>query len=246
MFMSRLALISISVAVALAVLVVSIALAVKSGLFPYHWFFDVQKISPRTYVQSSDADGNAAHLRSIGVAQARVARYVGPLRSDPVWIICNSSECYSGITGNGFKASAFGSFLIVVSPRAHSVEFLAHELLHAELSSRLSSSAIKQVPAWFNEGLAVLVSEDPRFTSRTQSWQRLNCIEEYDEFFSQIAKDYETAYSMALSCVAPWFGKAGEGGFSKIIDLLNSGAKRFEIFEPIRSNAIANFGNLPQ
>jgi hypothetical protein len=51
---------------------------------------------------------------------------------------------------------------VMLSPRGIDAVIAAHELAHVELHERLGSHA-GHVPQWFDEGLAVLVSDDPRY-----------------------------------------------------------------------------------
>lgn len=48
---------------------------------------------------------------------------------------------------------------ILLSPRGLNWHFIAHEWSHAEMSTRLSLFAWKRMPQWFDEGVAVAVSE---------------------------------------------------------------------------------------
>ncbi|TDC30301.1 hypothetical protein E1211_24450 [Micromonospora sp. 15K316] len=51
---------------------------------------------------------------------------------------------------------------VMLSPRGIVAVIAAHELSHVELHERLGSHT-GQIPQWFDEGLAVLVSNAPRY-----------------------------------------------------------------------------------
>lgn len=67
-------------------------------------------------------------------------------------------------------ARVFGQ-RILQSPRGLNCHFLAHEWSHAEMSTRLTLLAWKRMPQWFDEGLAVALSEAPEHSEN--HWQFL-------------------------------------------------------------------------
>ena len=90
----------------------------------------------------------------------RVAAFFGGLRSAPTFLACLTDECYSGIGGGGERGIAVLNRAVMLSPRGIDPVIAAHELTHVELHARLGK---RTVPQWFDEGLAVLVSDDPRY-----------------------------------------------------------------------------------
>jgi hypothetical protein len=90
----------------------------------------------------------------------RVAAFFGGLRSDPEFLACLTDECYARIGGGGERGIAVLNRAVMLSPRGIDAVIAAHELTHVELHARLGRGS---VPQWFDEGLAVLVSDDPRY-----------------------------------------------------------------------------------
>jgi hypothetical protein len=90
----------------------------------------------------------------------RVAAFFGGLRATPAFVACLTDECYSGIGGGGERGIAVLNRAVMLSPRGIDPVIAAHELTHVELHTRLGK---RTVPQWFDEGLAVLVSKDPRY-----------------------------------------------------------------------------------
>lgn len=90
----------------------------------------------------------------------RVAAFFGDLRSDPEFLACLSDACYARIGGGGERGIAVLNRAVMLSPRGIDPVIAAHELAHVELHARLGGAA---VPQWFDEGLAVLVSDDARY-----------------------------------------------------------------------------------
>ena len=83
---------------------------------------------------------------------------------------CVTEKCYAAFGGRGSVARVFGQ-RILLSPRGLNWHFLAHEWSHAEMSTRLTLFAWKRMPSWFDEGLAVAISEAPEHSEN--HWQFL-------------------------------------------------------------------------
>ncbi|WP_249998046.1 hypothetical protein [Actinoplanes sp. M2I2] len=92
-------------------------------------------------------------------ARRRVGDFYGGRRSDPRLVACYTDECYDRIGGGGEKGIAVLNRAVMLSPRGLDVVIAAHEMSHVELHERLDA----EVPQWFDEGLAVVVSDDPRY-----------------------------------------------------------------------------------
>ena len=122
-------------------------------------------IAPHLFSDSRVTPETLAHIEAlVPQAKARVARHLGPLTANPAIAFCMTSACADNGLISGVRARAFGQSLVVLSPEAHSETFVVHELVHAELFARIGRRILeREVPVWFQEGLAVLVSGDERF-----------------------------------------------------------------------------------
>lgn len=102
-------------------------------------------------------------------AQARIGRFWGGQRGRAVLIYCPNQADYARYCAGGEGAGCslgtpWGDAYLVLGPEGNNVDVIAHELCHDELFARLGWWQIKrQIPQWFNEGLALLV--DYRFSS---------------------------------------------------------------------------------
>ena len=107
-----------------------------------------------------------AHLET---ASTRIRRFWGGQRGQAVLIYCPTQQQYARYCSGGEGAGCslgmpWGDSYLVVGPEGNSPDVLAHELCHDELFARLGWLTIKrQVPQWFNEGLALMV--DYRFSA---------------------------------------------------------------------------------
>jgi hypothetical protein len=99
-------------------------------------------------------------------ARDRVRRFYGTLQGRPRILLCFTDHCYRRF-GTGSRGMALLDRALILAPRGMNVVIAAHELAHIELHSRLGARRtwFKTVPQWFDEGLAVLVSDDPRYLS---------------------------------------------------------------------------------
>jgi hypothetical protein len=92
-------------------------------------------------------------------ADRRVAGFYGERRTTPRLLACFSDGCYSRIGGGGEKGIAVLNRAVMLSPRGLDAVIASHEMSHVELHERLD----RTIPQWFDEGLAVVVSQDPRY-----------------------------------------------------------------------------------
>lgn len=101
-------------------------------------------------------------------AVARVEAVQGRPFAHPVTIgVYLTPEAYAAAHGGLFPGSVGGTFLgrVMLSPALFTTKrwrlpaILTHELSHAHLRSWVSQLSVMQLPNWFKEGLAVMVSE---------------------------------------------------------------------------------------
>ncbi|MDA0638552.1 hypothetical protein OUY22_34530 [Nonomuraea sp. MCN248] len=148
-------------AVLLSAAVVLIALAfpsVAATICP--GCYGLERLGPGVYVEPRLAPAQRRHVAEV-VEQAdqRVRDFFGGRASAPDILVCLSDDCYRRI-GGGERGVAVLNRSVMLSPRGVDPVIASHELTHVELHARLDGA---DVPQWFNEGLAVLVSDDPRY-----------------------------------------------------------------------------------
>jgi len=99
----------------------------------------------------------------------------GAFDHNPTLIICHSNACHARLGSGGARAVTYGTQFIYVSPRGMLPEILAHEFFHVELHARIGLRGMLTgaVPAWFDEGMAVLVSQDQRYLD--PEYKAVNC-----------------------------------------------------------------------
>ncbi|GAA0420559.1 hypothetical protein Aca07nite_11600 [Actinoplanes capillaceus] len=186
---------------------------------------------PQCYGLSSLGDGVYAEVdddtyrRMIAAANQRVASFYGGRTSSPRVLICSTTDCYHRIGGGAEKGQALRTWALMLSPAGADETIAAHELAHTELRQRLGDAA-DQVPYWFNEGLAVLVSGDARYLRAEDEVDR--CRMPYDEAVRVVEQSRDQAtertYMQAACVVSRWAGEqGGPAAVSRLIDDLRAG-----------------------
>lgn len=123
--------------------------------------FGLTKVAENIYAEPGGPDPAPI----IADARARVAAYYGSFAHQPTLLICHSEACRKRLSSGYAKAMTYGTTFIYVSPRGLRTDILAHEFSHVELHARIGlwGMLTGALPAWFDEGMAVLVSQDKRY-----------------------------------------------------------------------------------
>jgi hypothetical protein len=160
----------------------------------------------------------------IAAADGRIGGFYGERTTDARVLICATKECYSGIGGGGEKGRALGRWALMLSPDGANETIATHELAHLELHKRLGS-AYDTVPDWFDEGLAVLISDDARYLKPAAEGDR--CRVPYTEAATITTVDWADAaprgsdrgYLLAGCVVSRWVSE--HGGPSAVLTLIS-------------------------
>lgn len=171
------------------------------------------------------ADRREAAKATVAAARARVRDFYGDLQSRPRVLLCGTDACYRPL-GGGSRGIALLDRALILSPRGADTVIIAHELAHAELHRRigLTATLARSVPQWFDEGLAVVVSDDPRYLAPGPD----RCRENPDgDLPASRAAWIETAdsaglYAKAGCKVSRWLD--AHGGSTGLLRLVESGS----------------------
>ena len=195
-----------------------------------------ERISDNIYVNTGNAADRTVIADLIDEAIARDTDFFGSLvcRDCTVIIICDNKKLLSKLGGDHDTQSV--SFLvkksyISVSNEYLTVDVLAHELTHAELYERLSGKAVRRIPTWFNEGIALQNDYREQYSpeawaEQTDNGKNIVAPEEMDtgaEFYAGTAEDRRFRYLNAKHDVAKWLESHGLKGLTDLIDRLNDG-----------------------
>ena len=129
-------------------------------------WFGFETIAPNIYVESSMTSSRRTNLlEKVATSKLQLQNFYGGVQSNPRIFVCAEEGCYRRLGGGMSKGMALSSIALFISPRGESETILTHELSHVELHTRLAVFKIfrKHVPKWFDEGVAVVASDDRRY-----------------------------------------------------------------------------------
>lgn len=197
--------------------------------------YGLDRISEGIYVESQMSTEDRAALKDlVGRAARRVEAFYGSFEREPVLLVCISAACDRKTGGKGALAVTYGSLFIRVSPRGISETILAHEFSHVEMHRRIGIWRMLKgsLPAWFDEGVAVVVSDDERYLAAGSSADA-RCRAEPDAdarvgFFAwgSIAGKTPGLYAQAACRVLRWMeANGGKPGLLAAIDEIGKGRR---------------------
>jgi hypothetical protein len=159
----------------------------------------------------------------LAAATEQIRQFYGGTESSPRILLCRTERCYHSIGGGGEKGQALRNWALILSPAGMNPVIAAHELEHVEFHQRLGAQRGK-VPHWFDEGLAVLVSNDPRYLAPEAATDR--CLTNYSDAltvttgaWSNTATTNDRSYLKAACVVSRWV--TANGGARAVLDLIH-------------------------
>jgi hypothetical protein len=157
----------------------------------------------------------------VAEARRRVAEFYGGRETDPRLVACFTDDCYDRIGGGGEKGIAILNRAVMLSPRGLDAVIASHEMSHVELHHRLDGG----VPQWFDEGLAVVVSADPRYLgAHCDGPAGDDPLPETLSAWLRAASTDQRVYSRAGCKVSRWLdANGGPPAALRLIDALNRG-----------------------
>jgi hypothetical protein len=128
--------------------------------------FGFKRLDRAVYVQRSMTPEDQANAGDvIKKATERVRAFYGEQRSKATILICATDRCYRRLRGGASRGMAVYDRVLMLSPDGVTETIAAHELSHIELHRRIGAwkTFREAIPTWFDEGLAAVVSDDPRY-----------------------------------------------------------------------------------
>lgn len=215
-------------------------------------------------------------LRHALTARDRIRRFWGNQRGGAVLVYCSRQADYEQycVGGEGAGCSLgtpWGTAYLVLGPEGNNADVIAHELCHDELFTRLGWWRVKrQIPQWFNEGLALMV--DYRFSSPSV-WEqpdssaenlsslpwppypmphapnpmlKLTDLETTRDFFGGDYWHTMLAYRTAAQEVAHWLSVVGRAKVAVLTDAVASGDAFSEAYRRLeRAQRVRSKQRLP-
>ncbi len=203
----------------------------------------MEAIGPGLYVEPAM---NVAERNDLVVqinrGRSLVAAFFGTVESSPVIVACVSTECAVRFGSGGARAAAFGDYAIRLSPNGLTAALIAHEWGHAELYRRVGGVwAIHRIPRWFDEGIAVVIADEPRHSP--ENWgeiQRrgyptpalselvtyrdwIKAVQHYGETRGDQPDNLRVVYSTAGNELRRWLACAGKSGAIELLAAVGNG-----------------------
>jgi hypothetical protein len=203
---------------------------------PSSWI-GMKNIAPYIYVEANmSLKQQKIVLTEFKNSQQYLVDIYGDIKTNPNLYFCESKSCAESI---GMYGTVVGNRLVnslILTKKGTTKEIIAHELAHEELSYRVGGLYRwwKEIPIWFDEGLAVYISNEHRHDKR--AWKQIiNQKLPYPKINEMISLnnwnlatkkynenvDYDqlvVSYATAGHIVEKWYKKANKDG---LIELLN-------------------------
>ena len=205
-------------------------------------FSDFEQIEKNVYVAPATSVEERKQLLSlIAEAKDRVSSTYGRLASTPVIITARRMGSLKWFSTNEYASTKFlpGKSYIVLGPRGHNVDVIAHELVHSEIFEHAGYWVRSvHIPVWFDEGVAMQVDyrkkydlplekeKSPTLDSLRYSWQ----------FFKGDDVELTNHYAVAKAEVKSWLSRAGNGNVQSLLEKVKSGADFDETYRKMRGN----------
>ncbi|MEV4297940.1 hypothetical protein [Microbispora rosea] len=190
--------------------------------------YGLERLAPDVYAESGlPQDRRRQVVSTVEEAERRVRDFYGGRQASARILACLSDRCYRKIGGGGERGVAVLNRAVMLSPEGVDPVIASHEISHVELHARLVTD--DAVPQWFDEGLAVVVSGDPRYLAPETAADR--CLVSTDavlpvtlDAWLRAAGADQRAYAKAACRVSRWV--TANGGPHAVLDLvrrLNAG-----------------------
>jgi hypothetical protein len=167
-------------------------------------------------------------------ARQRARHFIGDLQGNANIFACSTEACYRDAGGGSSKGIALGDAALLLSPRGLDVVILCHELVHIELHHRIGVlRSANTIPSWFDEGLAVLISEDPRYSESawldaTSNGRKIPSLNDISRLLGN--GEWLISYGTARREVGLWYRTVGGAGLARLINQVRDGAPFEQIY----------------
>ena len=205
--------------------------------------FGMAQVHPKLYVEPAMGAEQRQELeKQILAGRAQVERFYGAISTTPYFVACVTKNCAVRFGSYGERATAFGDQAIRLSPDGLAADLVAHEWSHSELYRRVGGWVhIAQIPRWFDEGLAVVVANEPRHSE--ENWRQIQqrgvptpalaelisrsdwtaAVKKYGETQGDDTNNLRAVYSTAGHELRQWLACAGRSGAVALLTAVRAG-----------------------
>lgn len=128
--------------------------------------FGFEHLQGQIFVQHGMTDKDKSKATYLLIdAENRIKDFYGSVKYNPRVLVCVTSRCIRRLGGGGADMGSIGPYVMLLSLQNVSVIDVSRLLALIEIQGRIGvrHMLMGSVPAWFEEGVAVLVSDDPQF-----------------------------------------------------------------------------------
>lgn len=205
-------------------------------------FSDFEQIEKNIYVApATSAEERKQLLSLIAEAKGRVVSTYGRLVSTPVIITATRMDSLKWFSSNEYASTKFlpGKSYIVLGPRGHNVDVIAHELVHSEIFEHAGYWARSvHIPVWFDEGVAMQVDYRKKYelSVEKEKSSALASLRYSWQFFKGDDVELTNHYAVAKAEVKSWLSRVGNENVQSLLEKVKSGADFGETYRTMRGN----------
>ena len=183
-------------------------------------FSGMDTLSDGTLIeQNSSAMERATFMELQSQARDRIKATFGAPRAKPIVVVFADSKTFWPLRLNTYASAAFiGSRVcLLIGPQGQNVDVVAHEFMHAELASRVGYWRRNfEVPAWFDEGVAMQVDLRARYNwpdqhGKPNDFSYVRRFNSQGQFRDADDAQLTRNYAAAKAEVAQWLHSIGPG-----------------------------------
>ena len=181
--------------------------------------------------QSSSAAERATFTELQFQARERIKETFGAPHAQPLVVIFRDSRTFWPLKLNTYASAAFiGSRVcVLIGPQGQNIDVVAHEFMHAELASRVGHWHRNfDVPAWFDEGVAMQVDLRARYNwsnqqGKSNGYGYVRQFNSTGQFNDADDMQLTRNYAAAKAEVAQWLTTIGRGELYNRLERIRMG-----------------------
>lgn len=192
-------------------------------------FSEFVEIEKNVYVSpDTDFEDREELLSLLAHAKTRVIATYGQYSATPIIISGRHINSLRIFGSDEYASTKFlpGRSCVVLGPKGHSVDIVAHELVHSEIFEALGYWARTfRVPVWFEEGAAMQVDYRTRYDATDINTCGLTVSElRYSwQFFRGDDDELTRHYANAKNEVSHWVSKVSHKGVFVLLNRIKRG-----------------------
>jgi hypothetical protein len=168
-------------------------------------------------------------------ARERIKDTFGEPEADPIIVFFDDPRSFSPLFLNEFgQAPRIGKrACAIIGPRGQDVDVVSHELMHTEIHHRVGAKRLREIPTWFDEGVAMQVDYRSRYLLEPQDAQNsddVRALTSASSFFVADDGVLTRNYASAKKVIALWLAEVEPAALYPRLQRLKNGESFSDIF----------------